>query len=264
MRICLCLHILARRLYDYIVGMTRNFTLDRNSPVPLYFQLSQELERAIREGEVKPGEHIDTEVELANRLGLSRPTVRQAVQDLVNKGLLVRRRGVGTQVVHSQMRRSVELTSLFDDLSVANRKPSTTVLSLSVKPADGNLAAELRIAEGENVLQIRRLRLMDGEPLAIMRNWIPATLLTTSKDELEDTGLYEVMRRQGLNVRVAHQRIGAAVAGASDARLLGVKPGAPLLVMERVAFDDTGRVIESSSHKYRADSYSFETTLVAR
>ena len=244
--------------------MLRNFALDRNSPVPLYFQLSQELERAIREGDIKPGEHIETEVELATRLGLSRPTVRQAVQDLVNKGLLVRRRGVGTQVVHAQMRRSVELTSLFDDLSEAAHTPSTTVLSLTMKAADARLAGELRIAEGEQVLHLRRLRLMDGEPLAIMSNWIPANIFSTTRDELESTGLYEAMRRRGINVRVAHQRIGATVAAAADARLLKTKSGAALLVMERTAFDDAGRVIETSSHQYRADSYSFETTLVAR
>ena len=114
------------------------------------------------------------------------------------------------------------------------------------------------------MLHIRRLRLMDGEPLAIMQNWIPASLLNTTKAELEDAGLYDLMRRQGLNIRVAHQRIGAAIAAANDARLLNVKPGAALLVMERTAFDDGGRVIETSSHKYRADSYSFQTTLVAR
>lgn len=244
--------------------MARAFSLDRHSPVPLYYQLSQELERSIREGEILPGQHIDTEVELAEKLGLSRPTVRQAIQDLVNKGLLVRRRGVGTQVVHSQLRRSVELTSLYDDLSESSHRPSTTVLSLTTKPADAKLAESLRIAEGEKVLHLRRLRLMDAEPLAIMRNWIPAALFTTSKEELEQTGLYEAMRRQGLHVRVANQRIGAAVASAADARLLGIKSGAPLLVMERVAFDDGGRVVETSAHKYRADSYSFETTLVAR
>ena len=244
--------------------MARTFSLNRHSPVPLYFQLSQELERAIRDGEVKPGEHIETEVELAARLGLSRPTVRQAIQELVNKGLLVRRRGVGTQVVHAQMKRAVELTSLFDDLSDAQHSPTTKVLSLSIKPADEQLAESLRIEEGARVLHIRRLRLMDGSPLASMRNWIPADLLTTSKDELESTGLYELMRRQGLSIRVATQRIGATTAGAADARLLEVKVGAPLLVMERTAFDDGGRVVETSSHKYRADTYSFETTLVAR
>ena len=105
---------------------------------------------------------------------------------------------------------------------------------------------------------------MDGEPLAIMRNRIPADMLSTTKEELEETGLYELMRRQGLSVRVANQRIGAASASAADARLLDIKSGAPLLIMERTAFDDGGRVIESSSHRYRADAYSFETTLVAR
>lgn len=244
--------------------MAHTFSLDRHSPVPLYYQLSQELERAIRDGEIAPGEHIDTEVELAEKLGLSRPTVRQAIQELVNQGLLVRRRGVGTQVVHSQLRRSVELTSLYDDLSAGHHAPRTTVLSLSSKPADDKLAESLRIPVGDRVLHIRRLRLMDGEPLAIMRNWIPASLLTTSKDDLESTGLYELLRRQGVHVRVANQSIGAAVASAADAKLLGIKAGAPLLIMERTAFDDAGRVVETSSHKYRADSYSFETTLVAR
>lgn len=244
--------------------MAHTFSLDRHSPVPLYFQLSQELERAIRDGEIKPGEHIEAEVDLAARLGLSRPTVRQAIQDLVNKGLLVRRRGVGTQVVHSQMRRGVELTSLYDDLSEAKHKPSTVVLSLNIKRADVRMAELLRIKEGDRVLHLRRLRSMNGEPLAIMRNWIPADLLNTTKEELEETGLYEAMRRQGLHVRVANQKIGAAIAGAADARLLEIRSGSPLLVMERTAFDDTGRVVEASSHKYRADLYAFETSLVAR
>ncbi|MEY3406957.1 MAG: hypothetical protein RL038_18 [Actinomycetota bacterium] len=244
--------------------MLSTFSLDRHSPVPLYFQLSQELERAIRDGEIKPGDQIEAEIELAARLGLSRPTVRQAIQDLVNKGLLVRRRGVGTQVVHSQMRRAVKLTSLFDDLSEANHQPTTEVLSLTLKRADARLAGELGLEEGDKVIHLKRLRSMDGQPLAIMRNWIPADFFETSKQELEETGLYEAMRRQGLHVNVANQRIGAAVAGAADARLLEVKTGSPLLVMERTAFDDSGRIIETSSHKYRADLYSFETTLVAR
>lgn len=244
--------------------MLSTFSLDRHSPVPLYFQLSQELERAIREGEIKPGDQIEAEIDLAARLGLSRPTVRQAIQDLVNKGLLVRRRGVGTQVVHSQMRRAVKLTSLFDDLSEAKHQPTTEVLSLAIKRADLRLAEELGLKEGAKVIHLKRLRSMDGQPLAIMRNWIPAELFDTSKEELESTGLYEAMRRQGLHVNVANQRIGATVAGAADARLLEVKAGAPLLVMERTAFDDAGRIIETSSHKYRADLYSFETTLVAR
>ena len=102
--------------------------LDRTGPVPLCHQLAQRIERAIREGELPPGSRLENEVTLGERLSLSRPTVRRAIQELVDKGMLVRRRGIGTQVVHGQVTRRVELTSLFDDLSQESRHPVTTAL----------------------------------------------------------------------------------------------------------------------------------------
>ncbi|MFD7512815.1 GntR family transcriptional regulator, partial [Streptomyces sp. NPDC059853] len=102
--------------------MDLTFSIDRGSPVPLYFQLSQQLEAAIEHGELLPGTLLGNEIDLAGRLGLSRPTVRQAIQVLVDKGLLVRRRGVGTQVVHSRVRRPLELSSLYDDLESAGQR----------------------------------------------------------------------------------------------------------------------------------------------
>ena len=92
--------------------------VNRSSPVPLYFQVAEQLEEAIHDGRLAPGDRIANEVALADQLGLSRPTLRQAIQTLVDKGLLVRKRGVGTQVIQPHVRRSVELTSLYDDLSV--------------------------------------------------------------------------------------------------------------------------------------------------
>lgn len=244
--------------------MTLDIALDRRSPVPLYFQLSQELEKAITTGDLKPGDRLETEVELSARFGLSRPTVRQAIQELVNKGLVVRRRGVGTQVVHAQLRRRVELTSLYDDLARANHRPATTVLRLEAKPAEARVASALGLDEGAEVLDIERLRFDGTEPLAIMRNWLPAGLLETTREELESSGLYDLLRRSGIQMRVANQRIGARAATSAEARLLSLKSGAPLLTMERTAFDDTGRAVEYSTHAYRSDSYSFETTLVER
>lgn len=97
--------------------------LDRSSPIPLYFQVAEQISEAIRRGDLIPGSRLDNEILLADRLGLSRPTVRQAIQYLVDKGLLVRKRGVGTQVVHGQVKRSVELTSLYDDLRGAGQSP---------------------------------------------------------------------------------------------------------------------------------------------
>src|SRR5262245_63001298 len=93
-----------------------SIVINRSSPVPLYFQVAEQLEQAIVDGELAPGDRIANEIALAGELGLSRPTMRQAIQLLVDKGLLVRKRGVGTQVVHGQIRRPVELTSLHDDL----------------------------------------------------------------------------------------------------------------------------------------------------
>jgi DNA-binding GntR family transcriptional regulator len=89
--------------------MTANLAidLDRSSPVPLYFQVAEQIAEAIRRGDLAPGARLDNEILLADKLGLSRPTIRQAIQYLVDKGLLVRKRGVGTQVVHGQVKRSV-------------------------------------------------------------------------------------------------------------------------------------------------------------
>jgi DNA-binding GntR family transcriptional regulator len=244
--------------------MAIDLTLDRRSPVPLYYQLSQQLEEAIRSGTLKPGDRIETEVDIAHRFGLSRPTVRQAIQELVSKGLLVRRRGVGTQVVHSQLRRPVELTSLYDDLARASHRPATRLLTLSRVAADSVVSTALNIAEGTEVQYLQRLRLDGDEPLAIMHNWLPLDLAPLEAGELETTGLYELLRRAGVHMRIANQRIGARAATSAQARLLGVKAGAPLLTMERTSFDDSGSAVEYAAHAYRADSYSFETTLVDR
>lgn len=244
--------------------MALSLSLDRSSPIPLYYQLSQQLEEAIASGTLKPGDRIETEVEIARRYGLSRPTVRQAIAELVAKGLLVRRRGVGTQVVHTQLRRPVELTSLYDDLARASHLPRTRVLSVELVPAEGKVAESLNVPEGTSVRYLNRLRLDADEPLALMRNWLPADIADLDAVSLELTGLYELLRRAGVHMRIANQRIGAKAASAAEGKLLGVPSRSPLLTMERVSFDDAGRAVEYASHSYRADSYSFETTLVER
>src|SRR5262245_11295905 len=154
--------------------------LDRTSPVPLYFQVAQQLEHAIEAGELPPGTRpghelppgtrLDNEIQLADDYGLSRPTMRRAIQYLVERGLLVRRRGVGTQVVHARVKRQVELSSLYDDLTAAGQRPTTQVLVNAVVPADGTVAPALGLPAGSAVMFLERLRLATGEPLARMRN----------------------------------------------------------------------------------------------
>lgn len=238
--------------------------IDRASPVPLYYQVAQRLQELIESGRLSPGARLENEIALADQLGLSRPTMRQAIKHLVDQGLLVRKRGVGTQVVHTRVRRQIELTSLYDDLDRAHRQPHTEVLSLSTGPAPDEVAAALHLAPGTDVVTLERLRYAQEEPLAIMHNYLPVGLVNLTAQQLTTRGLYQVMRDAGIQMRIADQSIGARKATATEARLLDESRGAPLLTMTRTAYDPTGRAVEYGSHVYRAALYSFELTLMAR
>ena len=238
--------------------------VNRSSPVPLYFQVAEQLERAIFDGKLMPGDRIANEVALAEQLGLSRPTMRQAIQLLVDKGMLVRKRGVGTQVVHPPIKRTVELTSLYDDLKRTGHQLDTRVLRNEIVEADEVAASRLKVPEGSRVWQVERLRSVDGEPLALMCNFVPDSITDLSGIDFSRTGLYEHFRAQGIHLRVAHQTISARRAELSEARLLGGRKGDPVLTMERTSFDDSGRAVEYGRHLYRPDLYAYETTLVDR
>ena len=241
-----------------------DFVLDRNSPVPLYYQLAQQLEAAIEHGKLAPGNLLGNEIDLSVRLGLSRPTVRQAIQSLVDKGLLVRRRGVGTQVVHSQVKRPLELSSLYDDLESAGQGPSTQVVRNERVPASADAAAALGIAEGSEVTVLERLRSTHGEPMAFLRNYLPADLLELDTARMESTGLYRMMRTAGVTLHSARQTIGARSATAEEAARLDEQEGAALLTMQRTAYDGTGRPVEYGTHIYRASRYTFDFQLLVR
>jgi DNA-binding GntR family transcriptional regulator len=235
--------------------------VDRSSPVPLYFQVAQHLEHMIESGELPMGTRLENEVDLADQLGLSRQTMRRAIEYLVGRGLLLRKRGIGTQVVQAKVTREVELTSLYDDLAKTGRDPSTTVVSFSTEPAPDALAAELGLAAGTPVYVFERLRFAGAEPLALMRNHVPEHLMRLSAADLEAQGLYNLFRASGISMRIAKQSIGARAATAAEARALGERKGAPLLTMERSAYDEQGRAVEHGRHVYRASRYRFDLTL---
>ena len=199
--------------------------VDRSSPVPLYFQVAQHLEQMIESGELPMGTRLENETDLADQLGLSRPTMRRAIEYLVGRGLLVRKRGIGTQVVHTKVTREVELTSLYDDLAKTRRAPSTRVVSFRTEAAPDALAVKLGIPAGTQVYVFERLRYADAEPLALMRNHVPVHLLRLSPADLEAQGLYNLLRANGVTMRIAKQAIGARAATAAEARALGERSG---------------------------------------
>jgi DNA-binding GntR family transcriptional regulator len=241
----------------------RPVEVDRTSPVPLYYQVATRLQELIEKGEIRVGARIENEVDLAERLGVSRPTTRRAIQYLVERGMLVRKRGVGTLVVHPKVRRPVELSSLYDDLIAGDRAPRTEVLDLRTMPASDAIASALQIPAGTEVTWIERLRYAGNEPLALMHNAIPLDILPLTREDLAERGLYELLRRAGHIPRIATQVIGARSATAPEARILDEKRGASLLTMTRTAWDAGGRALEYGSHLYRASRYSFELNLSA-
>ncbi|WP_431246526.1 GntR family transcriptional regulator [Leifsonia xyli] len=238
--------------------------LERSGPVPMYYQVASRLEKAIMDETLPAGARLENEVALGHRLGLSRPTIRRAIQELVDKGLLVRRRGVGTQVVHGRVTRNVELSSLYEDLESSGQKPETRILDCTVVPADERAAAVLDIERGSPTLHLRRLRLADGVPIAILDNTLPTEYADLTESELATHGLYQLLRSRGVTMRVANQRIGAREATGDEAGLLDIRRGSAVLTMSRTVFDNSGRAVEFGQHCYRPDLYSFEVTLVNR
>jgi DNA-binding GntR family transcriptional regulator len=238
------------------------FVVDRSSPVPLYFQVAQHLENAIHTGVIPTGTLFQNEVDLAASLGLSRPTMRRAMQHLVDKGLVVRRRGIGTRVVQPKLRRPLELTSLYDDLTRAGRKPTTETLSFQTVQATDDVAERLEVPEGTPVLELVRLRRADGEPIAKLTNYLPERIATFAEDDLSEHGLYELIRHQGVTLHSATQTLGARTATAAEARLLDEPRGGALVTAQRVTYDDHGIAVEYGSHIYAASRYTFEINLL--
>jgi GntR family transcriptional regulator len=248
-------------------GLSDVVTLDRSSPVPLYFQVAQALQVAIEGGRLPPGSRLDNEIQLADELGLSRPTMRRAMEYLVDKGLIIRRRGIGTTIVQPKVRRPLRLSSLYDDLQTEGRNPTTSVLTMDVVPARGEVAGALGLEPDTRVHRIVRLRCAGGQPIARMTNYLPTTLPGLGPGEidaptLEATGLYRVLHSAGVRLHAADETIGARRATAEESRLLDEPRGAAVLTMQRVAYDDRGRAVEFGSHVYAASRYSFSLSML--
>jgi GntR family transcriptional regulator len=240
-----------------------DITLERNSPVPLYYQLAQSIEHAINTGALGPGDRLENELSLTSRLGLSRPTARQAIQELVKKGLLVRKRGVGTQVVRSRFRRNEALSSLNDDIANAGKIPTTRLLEFSI----GTLNQDIRDAidaagiSDTEFIKIRRLRLADDVPLAILTNYLPARYEITEAD-MQSKSLYACLRALGVNIKIAHQQISARLMTEDEAELLDEETPAACLAVDRLAYDDVGQFVEFGRHIYHAAHYSIQSSVV--
>jgi GntR family transcriptional regulator len=204
-----------------------------------------------------PGERVGAERELAERLGVSRSTIRAALADLERGGVIRRTRGRGGGIFVAERKVERDLTSLAGLPSYLRRggfQSAARVLSTATVEADADALEALGLAPGALVLEVVRLRLADGDPLSLERALFPAERFPGLLDRSLGGSLYELLESDyGLRTGEAEERIEVVAAGASEARLLELRRGAPLLAVARTAWDHRGVAFERSHDLFRAD-----------
>jgi GntR family transcriptional regulator len=233
-----------------------NVSLNRASPDPLYRQLAGQLETAIRAGELRPGDRLDSEEALTRRYRVSRITLRQAVDDLVRKQLLVRKQGKGTFVTAPTIRHDLSrmhglLASLFAQADNASAR--LVRFGLGKPPAD--VAKAMRLSPGEPALAVDRLYMIGGRPVVLAIGWLAPPAATVSRAQAELIATADMMREARLAVATSQVSIRAQAAGAPIGKQLRVSPRTPLLVLHRVSSDARGAVIEIGRIHFCSDSY---------
>jgi GntR family transcriptional regulator len=239
-------------------------TIYRNSPVPRYHQLKEILREKIRTGELKPGDLIPSERELSETYRISRMTARQAITDLVNEGVFYREQGKGTFVTRNKITQQLmRLTGFTEDMRARGQNPTTRVLAARQCLADETTAERLRVPTGQPIVCLQRLRLADGEPLAVEFSHLHFKGCERLLDEdLEHNSLYRLLETKfALPLMEAEQEIEAGLASSEEALLLNIPAGSSVLHIRRITYTDRNQPLEYARSVYRGNKYVFYTRL---
>ncbi len=232
--------------------------LSRDSTIPLHAQIAESLRIKIQNEEFKEKENLPSERELAEQFAVSRMTVRQALQKLRHEGLIYHERGIGTFVnnrkidVHTR-----NLNGFSDEMRSLGLKPSSHVLSFERETASEETKSDLQLGIGAEVFHIERLRIADNEPMAFEKTYLPAYLFPKLEEfDLTKNSLYQILVENfDLQMHHAEEILEASSATKRIAEQLGIRAGAPVLVVHRVVFSESNQPIESAHTIYRADRY---------
>jgi GntR family transcriptional regulator len=241
--------------------------LDAGSAVPLYAQVEAALAAEIGEGRLAPGSQLAPEGSLSERFGVSRPTVRQAIQRLIRRGLVEIRRGKGTFVAPPKLTQPLTaLTGFVEDMIAAGRAPTAQLVDKKLMAATALVARQLGVPEGEAVVRIRRVRLADGAPVSFDETYLPRALgVKIMQDDLEAEPIFALLEdKYGIALVEAEYRLEAVAAKGVIARALGMRPGSPILLVERTSLAAKQRAVDYEKLYYRGDQVRFVTRLPRR
>lgn len=248
-----------------VIDVLRQQGVRRASGLPLYIQIAEALESAVTRAELPLTSALPSEHELAQALGVSRPTIRQALTYLEQRSVLYKRRGVGTFRAPHTIARPPRLSSLYDELLERGSVPVTRVLQVRQLPAPEAIARDLHLPCGAPLVLIERLRSVDERPIVFHTNYLsldgrPAP----DRAALEQGSLYAILRaRYGIELTLASQDVTARTASPSERKHLQLGSGACVLVAQRVSFDAAGRGIEWAVNVYPPGTQTFRMRLTA-
>jgi GntR family transcriptional regulator len=230
-------------------------------PVPMYFRIQQAILEQIQQGMLRPGQQLPTEAELSQQYQVSRITAKRALDELVRQGRAFRQQGRGTFVAQTRIRDISGFGSFSADIKARGMVPGSQVLQFDEVKPEPEVREHLRLAEGENVYLLKRLRLANGEPQAVETAYLPCRLFPgLIAEAMTDKSLYAVLAEKYQSVPTwADAEIEARVATKEEAALLKMEAGKPVLAAQRVTFAANYDVIETVYSIYRGDRFTFYT-----
>jgi GntR family transcriptional regulator len=228
--------------------------------LPIYLQIANSVAERIRIGELRVGDRLPSERDLATELGVSRVTVRQALSTLRQQGLIDTQQGKGYFVCQPRIEQPVDVLIGFSANMVEKGiRPGAQLLALKSILADRSLAPELQIGVGEQVFVIHRLRLANEMPVALEYSYFPARYFPNLDSyDLEERSIYAILAEEyGVTLASAHQSLEPVVAQSHQAKLLDIPKGAPLMLVMRTSRDEKRRIVEFAHDFYRGDCFRF-------
>lgn len=233
-------------------------SLKRTHHKPLYQQIYDLIREQISSGKLRTGDPIPSEREYADLFDVSRMTVRAAVNKLVQDGLLLRQQGRATVVASATIQKSAQgFKSFTEDMQSLGIEPSSRVLKMHSEMSNASVASQLELTVGARAIFLQRLRLADGEPIALERCYLPHDRFPGLLDkDLAHNSLYKTLEESyGVRPVLAEETIEAICMNPEEASLLAVQEGSPGLLIRRITRDAQQRVLETVTTLYRADRY---------
>lgn len=230
---------------------------------PPYLRLKDQIAAGVADGSYKPHSKLPSQRELGEEFGVSHMTVRRAINELIQEGLIYARAGTGLFV--AEPRQAAELGPLIgftEDMRMRGMVATSRTLDKRFVPASALLADVLDVVAGQPVLFLRRLRMADGEPMAVQNAYLPAAMFPGLADEdFDSVSLYELLfARYGIRGHGSRSSAGAKLASEEEAALLGLRPPAALLATEQITIRKDGKPIECVQSLYRGDRYQMQLT----